>query len=133
MGYLLNEKEESFDWFDCVKKVLPLSPCVIMVDQCVPLITSLQRCFPHSHINLDEWHINQNQKKNVSLWCRTIKRLDECRSMEEELYSLRRTGSISEFEQKRSQFETRFINPYLSKKISTPRWYTYLYRYHPKY
>ncbi|XP_021753449.1 protein FAR1-RELATED SEQUENCE 5-like isoform X2 [Chenopodium quinoa] len=68
MGFILNERTESFDWlFDTfLHSMGRKSPITIMTDQAQAIAAGIRNIFPSTvHHRLCVWHLEQNSKKHI--------------------------------------------------------------------
>lgn len=66
IGFLQDPTEEAFAWFlKDVLEVVGLAPKLITNDQCYAQIIAARAILPQCLLILDDFHLNENQTKNV--------------------------------------------------------------------
>jgi len=67
MGFLATQCEVDIAWvLKEMKRTMPAEPNKVTTDQDMAFINACRKVFPTSFQLLDEWHLNQNQIRNVS-------------------------------------------------------------------
>jgi len=130
MGFLATQCEGDIVWFlRELKKTMPAEPNTVTTDQDMAFINACRKVFPTSFQMLDEWHLNQNQIRNVSsflqekgspalhsrikqgaeLLPRALSGAGNPSSFDQmtlDIFSLRRSSTPTRFEQRRAQLQS---------------------------
>ena len=65
VGFIPNERQESMSWFvQSFLEFCSIAPNMVCCDQDWAILGALEIEMPDSLVILDEWHINQNQRRN---------------------------------------------------------------------
>lgn len=130
MGFLADETEQSFKWLlNCFKNSINCDPIMIAMDQQAACMNSCRIVFRFSYITLDDWHVNQNQLKNVWNWLCKIDRKVWKEEMHDDLFLMRKSSTPQSFEARRNAFEAKYFLPFTQ---TFPKWYCTLYRTYAK-
>lgn len=108
--------------------IIPVAPFLVAVDQCAACIAALRAELPQTFITLDHWHLNQNHLRNVANWEGKTGRQDMCKRLSQNLFSMRKRDTESDFMQLRAVTYNTFFH---DLSISLPRWYKFRYHENP--
>lgn len=81
----------------------------------------------NSLIILDDWHLNQNQRRNTENEARRSGGQWTGKEISNDLHDMCRSRGMMSFQAKRTAFETKYFS-----NRATPRWYNSLYREMPE-
>lgn len=110
MGFLRAEDESSIMWFlkEFVSTVR-VTPKVVFTGASASIIGAVKKVLPETFVLLDEWHLNQRQHANVTGTLRTMGKSNKSRTMEGDLFRIRRSTDIYSFRKRRQAFEWKWF------------------------
>lgn len=122
MAFLADETGKSIQWFlQSFRECMSTSPKLIACHQDTALIGAIWEVLPSTLVILDDWHLNQNQKRNTESEARKRNATWTSNDMERALFALRRSRGVITFQAQRRAFEQRY-----SINGDIPRWYNNL-------
>lgn len=123
MGFLADETDKTFIWLlRCFKDCCGVDPSMIATDQQAACMYACRCVFPMTYLTLDDWHLNQNQLKNVWAHVCKIGRKEWNEPMNNGLFLLRRSNTSASFLSRRAEFEAKFFTGHIEE---LPKWYKY--------
>ena len=128
MGFIPLDDTEGFGCFFLqFIACMGVSPRVWACDQDFAIISAIQCVVPDVLVILDDWHLNQNQKRNTAKYTSARGSSAIAPQMTHALHRLRSGNSETQFLGRREAFESLNF-----AESPLPRWYSKLYHFNPE-
>ena len=136
MGFIASGTTDNFMWFlqQFISHV-KVPPKFVGVDQDFACINAIEIVIPEAFVILDEWHLNQNQIKNLKGLASQVSHSVSVQDMSNDLFRIRRSTTEEDFLSRRSHFEAQYLSSFTGRGVSVggsvlPKWYYTLYHSH---
>ena len=129
MGFLSAACIDNFVWFLrqlCTHCTIP--PKFVCVDQDFACISAIERVLPQSLVLLDDWHLNQNQMKNLLALPSKLSHAIDIKAASQDLFVLRQSSMPEKFFERRLRFEQDCLRSFNGQGVGVgdktiPRWF----------